>query len=281
VSEQRLLADGLRFAEAPRWVADRLWFSDVHAYQLKTVQLDGAVTVIAEVPGRPSGLGVLPDGRILMATALDRTLVAVTPDGTMTVLADLTSIASGLLNDMVVDGRGWVYVGDTGFNMAAGERPGPGRVILWREGSSPRVVAEDITFPNGCAVTPDGRTFMIAETMAQRISRFTIAEDGSLQAREVFAELPSPPDGLCLDEQGAVWCGLPHDSAFLRIGPTGGQLDRIDSKFPFAVVCALGGPDRRTLFLCSADTDLARLARGETTGRIDIVSVPVPGAGWP
>jgi sugar lactone lactonase YvrE len=276
-----LLADGLRFAEAPRWVADRLWFSDVHAYQLKTVTLEGAVEVIADVPGRPSGLGALPDGRMLMATALDRRLLAVGVDGSVAALTELGDVATGLLNDMVVDGRGRAYVGDTGFNMAAGGAPEPGRVILWQQGETPRTVAEDVVFPNGCVVTPDGSELIICETMAQRITGFRIGDDGSLSDRALFAELDTPPDGLCLDAEGAVWAGLPHASEFVRVSPAGQIVERIPSAFPFAVACALGGPDRKTLFLCSADTDLPRLAKGETTGRIDTVEVDVPGAGWP
>ncbi len=276
-----MLADGLRFAEAPRWVADRLWFSDVHAYQLKTVTLDGTVEVIADVPGRPSGLGALPDGKMLLATALDHRLLTVSAHQTMAPAGDLRDIASGLLNDMVVDGRGRAYVGDTGFNMAAGEPPGPGRVILWQQGVPPRVAAEDVVFPNGCVVTPEVSELIICETLAHRISRFRISEDGALSDRSVFAELDTPPDGLCLDAEGAVWAGLPHVGAFVRISGEGRIVERIPSPFPFAVACALGGPARRTLFLCSADTDLPRLAKGDTTGRIDIVEVDVPGAGWP
>lgn len=279
--EATRLIDGVRFAEAPRWVGDRLWFSDVHAYQLKTVTLDGAVEVVAEVPGRPSGLGALPDGRMLMATALDRRLLAVGLDGSQEAVADLNGLATGLLNDMVVDGQGRAYVGDTGFNMAAGDPPGPGRLIIWEAGSEPRVAAEDVVFPNGCVVSADGAALIICETMAQRISRFTIAPDGSLGERSIFAELDTPPDGLCLDAEGAVWAGLPHASAFVRIAPDGQIVERIPSAFPFAVACALGGPDRRALFMCSADTDLPRLAKGETTGRIDTVEVEIGGAGWP
>jgi sugar lactone lactonase YvrE len=276
-----LLADGLRFAEAPRWLGDRLWFSDVHAYQLKTVRLDGTIDVVADIPGRPSGLGALPDGRMLMATALDRRLLAVDADGSVEELSDLGNLATGLLNDMVVDGSGRAYAGDTGFNMAAGDQPGPGRIILWQQGQPPRVAAEDVVFPNGCVIIPDESELIICETIAQRISRFAIDPDGSLGERAVFAELDTPPDGLCLDAEGAVWAGLPHASEFVRISAQGRIVERIPSAFPFAVTCALGGPHRRTLFMCSADTDLPRLAKGDTRGRIDIVEVEVPGAGWP
>ena len=279
--EQRQLAASLKFAEAPRWKNDRLWFSDVHDYKLKTVTLDGVVSVVAAVPSRPSGLGFLPDGRLLMATALDCKLWTVTSTGQVTEVADLSHLAQGVLNDMVVDGAGRAFVGDTGFKMGTGQPPRPGRVLCWQEGRQARVVAEEVVFPNGCVVTPDGARFLIAETMAKRVSAFTISKDGSLSDRTVFAELESPPDGLCLDTEAALWVGLPHASAFIRV-TADGKIDRsIPSAAPFAVTCALGGPNRRTLFLCSADTDLNRLGKGDTTARIDTIEVDVPGAGWP
>jgi sugar lactone lactonase YvrE len=275
------IAGSLRFAESPRWHGNRLWFSDVHDYKLKAVTPAGEVEVVAEVPGRPAGLGFLPDGRLLMATALDRKLVTVDSGGTLTELADLGGLADGVLNDMVVDGRGRAYVGDTGFDMAAGEPPRPGRVLLWQEGTDPVVAAEDVVFPNGCVVSPDGSAYFVAETMASRISRFAIADDGTLTRREIFAELGTPPDGICLDAEGAIWAGLPHDSAFVRVAPEGRELARVSSAYPFAVACVLGGELRRTLFMCSADTDLQRLPKGDTSGRIDACEVDVAGAGWP
>jgi sugar lactone lactonase YvrE len=276
-----LLADGLRFAEAPRWRADRLWFSDVHDDKLKTVALDGTVEVVAEVPTRPSGLGFLPDGSLLMATALDQRLWIVGADAAPLDVADLSGLTQGMLNDMVVDGRGRAFVGDTGFKMAAGESPRPGRVLVWAQGQAPKVAVEDVVFPNGCVITPDGGHLLICETMAMRISRFAITPDGTLRDREVFCDLGTPPDGLCLDAEGGLWAGLPHEGRFVHVG-AGGRVDaEIASAAPFAVACALGGPDRRALFLCSAYTDLERLGHGDTEGRIDIVDVDVPGAGWP
>jgi sugar lactone lactonase YvrE len=278
--EQRLVCDGLRFAEAPRWHMDRLWFSDVHDYTLKSVTLAGEVATIARFPGRPSGLGVLPDGRLLMATALDHKLWAVTPSGQVSEVADLSSLATGLLNDMVVDGQGRTFVGDTGFKMGA-EPPKPGRVIHWRAGAPARVVAEDVTFPNGCVITPDGNRYFVAETLANRICSFSLAADGSLGDRTVHATLDSSPDGMCLDADHALWVGLPLKGEFVRVGKDGNVLQRLASAVPFAVTCALGGPDRRTLFLCSADTDLQRLGRGETSARIDAYAAPAAGIGWP
>ncbi len=275
----RPIAAGLRYVEAPRWRDKCLWFSDVHDFKLKRVNPGGEVETVCDVPDRPSGLGFLPDGRLLMATARDRKLWIVMR-GEPREVADLSALTTGLLNDMVVDGAGRAYVGDTGFQMGRDE-PRPGCLILWREGESARVVAEGIVFPNGCAVTPDGRTLFVAETFAKRITRFTIAGDGSLHDRAVFADLDMPPDGLCLDEKGGLWIGLPEAGRFIRLNAKG-RLDRaIASPWPFAVAPAFGGEDRRRLFLASADTDLKRLARGETAARIDSIDLEIGGAGYP
>lgn len=274
-----MLVDGLKFVESPRWHEGRLWFSDVHDYAVKCVDCDGVVSRVAEVPGRPAGMGFLPDGRMLLATALDKKLVAVDLDsGALTEVADLADLAQGALNDMVVDERGRAYVGDVGFQFGKDE-PRPGRVILWTEDEGPRVAAEETTFPNGCAV--DGERYVLAETLARRVTEFRVAEDGTLADRQVLAQLDDPPDGLCLDAEGGVWLAQPEESRFLHLA-RGGEVDRtIESAAPFAVTCVLGGEDGRTLFLSSADTDLKRLPKGDTSGRIDTFRVEVPRGGRP
>ena len=278
---QKLLADGVVFPESPRWHRDRLWFSDVYDFALKVVDLAGQSRVVTAVPGRPAGLGTLPDGRMLMATAIERVVYAVTDDGSMEVVADLSSQATGLLNDMVVDAQGRGYVGDTGFNVAAGEPFVPGRTWLVASGREPEVVAEDMHLPNGCAISTDGRTLYVAETFAHRISRFAIDDAGHLADRRVHAELPSRPDGLCLDAEDHLWVAMVQDGEFVRVDPAGAIVERVPSPQPFALACVLGGHDRDQLFLCSADTSLERLRAGDSRGCVDYLPVPVPGAGRP
>jgi sugar lactone lactonase YvrE len=276
--EQGALVSGIKFAESPRWHRGRLWFSDVHDYAVKCVDLEGNLTKVADAPGRPAGLGFLPDGRLLMATALDRKLSVVDPGGSVTEVADLSDLAGATLNDMVVDERGRAYVGDIGFRFGA-ETPRPGRVILWTEEEGARIAAEETTFPNGCAV--DGDRYVVAETLARRITEFKIAADGTLGERRVLAELDDPPDGLCLDAEGCVWVAQPEESRYLRLRRDGSVDRTLASAAPFAVTCVLGGEDGRTLFLSSADTDLQRLPKGESEGRIDTLVVDVPRAGRP
>ena len=278
---KQLVREGVVFPESPRWHDGRLWFSDVYDFSLKAVDGAGHVTTVAKMPGRPSGLGTLPDGRMLVATALDRVLYAVTPTGQMEIISDLSERTPGLLNDMVVDARGRAYVGDNGFNPASGEPFVVGRTWLVAPGTEPRVVAEDMHLPNGCAISEDGRTLYVAETYAERITCFAIEEDGRLSARRVHAQLSSRPDGLCLDAGGHLWVAMVLDGEFVRIDPSGDIVERLSSPWPFALACTFGGQDRDQLFVTSADTTLERLRTGCSAGRIDYLARPVGGAGLP
>lgn len=273
-----LLTDAVRYPESPRWHDDRLWFSDVHAYAVKTVDLAGDVSTVVEVPGRPAGLGFLPDGRLLVASALDRKLW-IWDGEELALAADLSAHTSGLLNDMVVDGSGRAFVGDTGFNLMAGESPRPGQVLVYDAGRV-GVATADVEFPNGAVLSPDGRRYWVCETSAQRVSTFDVAPDGTLSGKRVLIELPDWPDGLCLDRDGAVWVALLRLGEFWRVLPDGSVATKLSADGRLAVACVLGDHDRRTLFLCSADTTMAELARGHSAGLIH-TRPALPGAGWP
>jgi sugar lactone lactonase YvrE len=276
----RLLTADVVYPESPRWHDGRLWVSDVHAYVVKAVAPTGAVTTVVEVPGRPAGLGFLPDGRLIVAGALDRCLW-VWDGAALELFVDLTSVATGLLNDLVVDGAGNAYVGDTGFNLMAGEPPRPGRVVRVSALGEVRVVRDDVEFPNGAAISADGTRYWLCETVAQRVSVFDLGPDGDLTNRRTLVDLPDLCDGLCLDEDGAVWVALLRQGEFWRVRPDS-TVDRvISADGRLAVACVLGGPGRRTLFLCSADTTMPDLARGQSKGLVHNLRVRTPGAGWP
>lgn len=276
-----MLAHGFGFVEGPRWHEGRLFVSDMGAKQVLTVGLDGHVEEVCAVDGRPSGIGWLPDGRMLVVSMNDRRIVRLEPDGTLVEHADVSGLVSAPCNDMVVDGRGNAYVGNPGFDMRNPPSPLPAaELVLVRPDGSARVVDRSVVFPNGPAVTPDGRTLIVAETMGRRLSAFDIAEDGTLSNRRVYAELPGrAPDGIALDAEGAVWVADAEGGACVRVREGGEITDVVDTgRGCFA--CALGGPDRRTLFLLTGDgfTGEAIRRRG---GAIETVEVDVPGAGLP
>lgn len=279
--ERLVVLRGLGFAEGPRWHEGRLWFSDMGAAHVAAVDPDGRVEVELEVPARPSGLGWLPDGRLLVVSMGDRRVLRREPDGTVVVHADLGGLASFDCNDMVVDGRGRAYVGNAGFDLSV--RPlqvRPAEVVLVRPDGDARVVDDRVVFPNGSVVTPDGSTLVVAETFGQRLTAFTIAEDGGLTDRRLFAGLEGrAPDGICLDAEGAIWVADATGAACIRVREGGEVVDRVDTgRGCFA--CMLGGPERRTLFLLTADGFQGEAVRRRTAA-IEAVEVDVPGAGWP
>ena len=276
-----LLAQGFGFAEAPRWHDGRLVFSDMASKQVLTVSLDGVVEEVCVVGGRPSGIGWLADGRMLVVSMNDRSIVRLEPDGTLTEHADLSGLVSAPCNDMVVDGRGNAYVGNPGYDMRNPPSPLPAaEVVLVRPDGSAEVVDRSVLFPNGSAVTPDGRMLIVAETRGARLTAFDIAEDGTLSNRRTYADLPGrAPDGIALDAEGAVWVADASGNACVRVRAGGEITDLVDTgRGCFA--CALGGPDRKTLFLVTAEGFSGEAMR-KRTGAIETVEVAVPGAGLP
>jgi sugar lactone lactonase YvrE len=248
------------------------------AYQVMTVDLAGRTETIVRVPGLPSGLGWLPDGRLLVVSMTDRRLLRFESGGLVEV-ADLSKLASYHCNDMVVDRQGRAYIGHFGFNYYS-QPFAPAEVILVTPDGSARVVAEQMAFPNGSIITPDGRTLIVAETFGVCLTAFDIQPDGSLAGRRIWASTsPAIPDGICLDAEGAVWVASPTGEV-LRIQEGGQVADRINLSRP-AFACMLGGTDLRTLFVMTAKSDSPDEVRAESSGRVEIVEVDVPGAGLP
>jgi sugar lactone lactonase YvrE len=279
--ETKVLLEGLAFGECPRWHDGKLWFSDMYAHQVMTAGLDGKTEIIVEVPGTPAGLGWLPDGRLLVVSMTDRRLLRLDPGG-LTEVADLSGLASGLCNDMVVDKHGRAYIGHSGFDIYAKQPFRPAEIMMVTPDGDRRVVADNMLFPNGSAITPDGSILIVAESFGSCLTAFDIGPDGSLSGRRVWANLGSDvhPDGICLDAEGAVWLANPDRNEVIRVRE-GGEVTRHVKTSTMAFACMLGGPDRRTLFILTAETFDPDEARVKASGRVETVRVDVPGAGLP
>jgi len=295
MTNSEVLVDGCHFTEDPRWRGDRLWFSDFYGHAVHSTGMGGDDRVEVALDDQPSGLGWLPDGRLLIVSMTERKVVRREPDGSIVDHADLSGIATFWCNDMLVDPQGRAYVGHFGFDLDAylaehGEagvlaQPGPpsAHVILVHPDGAFEVAAADMRFPNGTVLTPDGRTLIVAETLALRLTAFDVADDGRLSNRRVWADLSSqlvPPDGICLDAEGAVWAANALGPTCVRVVEGGEITDRAEfSQNVFA--CTLGGPDATTLFACTAPDSNADHRRAEPRARIETVTVAVPGSGSP
>lgn len=281
--EPKILLSGLGIPESPRWHEGRLWFCNWIGRQIMAVDLGGTAQVMLtrDPASHPMGYSIdwLPDGRLL--TTGDK-IRRQEPDGSMAVHAEQRA------NEIVTDTRGNAYVNGADFGFVAGEPPKPGYIKLITPDGQLRQVAGDIQFPNGMVITPDERTLIIAESFAGRLTAFDINADGGLSRRRVFAD-GLGPDGITMDAEGAVWVQT-GGSAVVRVAEGGEILQRIElpeGRAPFALM--LGGPDRRTLFICTAEwrpaddhvANLERLNTGPRTGEILTLPVQVPGTGRP
>ncbi len=275
-----VLLDGLCFGEGPRWHAGRLWFSDMHDHKVLAVNLDGKVETIAEVPNQPSGLGWLPDDSLLIVSMTDRKLLRLEA-GNLSEFADLSALASFHCNDMVVDSEGRAYVGNFGFDFLSGEDPADAELIMVTPDGDASIVAREMKFPNGTVITPNGQTLIVGETWGGTLTAFDIAADGSLSGRRVWAQLEGAiPDGICLDEGGGIWVASPMSSEVLRVVEGGNVTDRI-SVATQAFACMLGGPDRKTLFILTANSSEPDECKQSRSGCIEMATVAIAGAGLP
>lgn len=276
----KVLLDNLCFGEGPRWHDGKLYYSDMHAHTVNAVDLQGRAAVIAEVPAWPSGLGWLPDGRMLVVSMTDRKLLRM-ENGALREHADLSKLASFHCNDMVVDGRGRAYVGNFGYDLISDAPQKPAELVMVEPSGAARVVARDLEFPNGTVITADGKTLIVGESMGHRLTAFDVADDGGLKNRRVWAELgEGVPDGNALDAEGAIWVASPMTHELLRVKEGGRIVERI-KRDQMPIACMLGGPTRRTLFLLSSESINPDECRAKRNARIETTEVEVAGAGWP
>jgi sugar lactone lactonase YvrE len=286
VVEAKPLLSGLVIGESPRWHDGRLWFANWGTEEIVAVDLEGNSEVVARGPG---GLGWsidwLPDGRLLVT---GEGLMQMEPEGSMVPHANLSGLGVDGFNEIVVDGRGNIYV-NGGCDFEPGEGNAPGIIALVTPDGSVRRVADGIAFPNGMVVTPDNSTLIVAESFAGRLSAFDIADDGSLSNRRVWADGVGP-DGICMDAEGAIWTDVGQfgDNLVGRVREGREVLERVQLDMP-CFACMLGGEDGKTLFMLAADwrmsegveENIARLTEGPRTGQLLTAPAPAPGAGWP
>lgn len=281
MAEISTLLDGRAFLEGPRWRRDALFVSDMHDGAVLRVDTTGAVEQVATVPGGPSGLGWLPDGRMLVVSMRDRRLLRVEPDGPIEA-ADLSPLAPHEINDMVVDRHGHAFVGQFGYDLHGGGAFTPSALLRVDPDGTVHEAAAALRMANGMAITTDDRVLIVAESAGRALLAFDLAPDGSLSDRRVWADLPDHPDGICLDERDGVWFACPVGDRFLRVVAGGEVTDEVAVPGRHAIACALGGPDGRTLFMLTAptlgDAEESRARRG---ARVEVTRVSVPGCERP
>jgi len=288
----KVISEDIFFGEGPRWHEGRLWFSDFYAQAVKSISPQGEQRVEFEIDDRPSGLGWLPDGSLLVVSMTKRQVLRRGVDGSMSVHADLNDIATFHCNDMVVDVNGNAYVGNFGFDLDAHihERGIPevladhptAKLAKIDPNGKVTVASDNMHFPNGSVITPDGKTLIVGETLGLCLTAFDIAPNGDLSGRREWAPLGGRvPDGIALDAEGAVWVANPLAPECFRVAEGGEVLEVISTGDQPCYACMLGGSDGKSLFMLTAATSDAAEAAKAKTGKLLVSSVDVPHAGRP
>jgi sugar lactone lactonase YvrE len=292
------LLEGGSFFEGPRWHDGRWWVSDFYRYAVLTVTEGGREDQVLEVEGQPSGLGWMPDGSLLVVSMREHRVLRRSPSGEVSVHADVSEHCGGHLNDMVVDDQGRAWVGEFGFDIMSGGDPRTARLMRIDPDGRVAVAAEELHFPNGSVITPEGDILIVGESLGCRYSAFTIAADGRLTDRMVWAQLaPCPtftsfaetlpqvvvaPDGCCLDAERHIWAADAMGARCIRVASGGAVVDEVRAPDGLGVyACMLGGADGRTLLMCAAP-DFHEHARRDAREAVLLTArVDVPHAGLP
>jgi sugar lactone lactonase YvrE len=275
------LLEGGHFYEGARWRDGHWWVSDLYAHHVLKIAPDGRSEIVARVEQQPSGLGWLADGTLLIVSMKDRRALRLNADGTTALHADILALTGSLANDMATDSRGNAWVSNLGFDLFTGEAPRPADLVHIAPDGTARIAAEGLLFPNGMVVTPDDRTLIVAETFGGRLTAFTIGEDGALSDRRIWAtvgitppweslhtlgQTDIMPDGCALDDQGCVWMADAMNARVVRVAEGKGIIAEIRAPDGMGLYsCALGGPNRTDLLLCTAPDydDVKRAAKAE------------------
>jgi sugar lactone lactonase YvrE len=268
VTTVRIVADGFSFLECPRWRDGKLWLSDFYTRRVLTVDESGQVETVVEVPEQPSGLGWLPDGRLLVVSMRDQRVLRLEPDGALVEHADLSGLATGHLNDMLVDDAGRGYVGNFGFDLMSGDPLRTANLVRIDPDGTAQVAADGLAFPNGMALVDGGATLVVAESFGNRLGGYTVGAGGELLERrdwatfgpyptsddlgEVLGALSVVPDGICAAPDNTVWVTDAGHHRAVRVAEGGEIVAEVSSGELQVFACALGGADGRTLFLCAA-----------------------------
>jgi sugar lactone lactonase YvrE len=281
VTELHTVMTGLAFGESPRWHEGRLWLCDWVAGEVLAAGADGTSEVVLRMPSLPFCIDWLPDGRLLVVSGREARVLRLEPSGDRVTHADLSTVSAKPWNEIAVDGRGNAYVNCSGFELGS-EQFAPGSVALVTPDGAARTVADDLAFPNGMALTPDGATLVVAESYGRCLTAFDVDADGGLSGRRTWADLgDGVPDGICLDADGAIWYADVPNRSCARVREGGELLQRIAlDRGGFS--CALGGADGRTLFIVAAQwSGPAAMADGRRTGVVLAARAPAAASARP
>ncbi len=247
------VADGFRYTEGPAWSPDgKLYFTDRSTSQIMAWSPTEGLTVFRVDPDGANGLAFTASGDLISCETGARRVVSISKDGVETVLAD--SYGGKKLNapnDAWVDARGGIYFSDHSMrSKEVLEQERDNVYYLTPDRSNLVAVTNDLQYPNGIVINPDGTRLYVTDSGANKTYVYTVNQDGSLKDKAVFVD--EGYDGLAIDERGNVYITpqAPYVSVY---DPAGARIDEIPIPTRPANIC-FGGEDMRTMFITAGNT---------------------------
>ena len=282
MSELKRLTDNFIFLEGPRWHHGQLYVSDMWGKKVYSIDSAGVSTELVEIINRPSGIGFMSNEAMLVSSMADKKVLIITDGNKISTFCDLEPLVEGDINDLVVDANDNVYVGNFGYDLFAGAKEAPGSICLIKSDGTSSIVADNLAFPNGMVIDVENKILICAETFGHKLTAFDLNPDGTLCNERIWAELgDNTPDGICLDEDGAIWVASFVTEKFIRVLEGGEIQKEICVKGKKAVACNLGGRDRKTLYCLTYNGELEDISKGLPRAEIYTCQVETAGAGSP
>lgn len=267
---EALLGGGFSFPEGLRFHEGRIWFSDMHTGDIHSMDPDdGSSRLEHTIDDRPSGLGWLSDGSLLVSSMLRRQVLRIHPGGAQTVHADLSHLEAHPTNELLVDTNGQAFLGSFGYDIYADEPLRPAAVYRIAPDGTVNVAADGFDFPNGTVILPGTRTLVIAHSFRPELTAFEIQEDGTLSGRRVWATLPegTTTDGTAVDSQGRIWVSALQTSEYLRVSEGGEISCQLTVPDRLAVDVVVDGRDDEVVYLATSN----HIQPAETTVKLGAI----------
>lgn len=265
-----LLSQGHKFTEGPAVdKSGNVFFTDIPNNRIHRIGVDGKVTVFKEDSGAANGLMFGPDGRLYACQNGRKRIVAYSPDGTESVIADGVNS-----NDLVVNARGEIYFTEP-----------PTKKVWFIDAKGNRKVVNEgqLEFPNGVRLSPDQSLLTVADSRNKWVWSFQVQPDGSLDNGQPFYRLEtrddssaSGADGMTVDSEGHLYvatrigvqiCDQPGRVVGIIGKPQNASLSNV----------VFGGPELNYLYVTNGDKVYRRQIRRKGVFPWTPVKPPVPG----
>ncbi|MEQ8707725.1 MAG: SMP-30/gluconolactonase/LRE family protein [Rhodospirillales bacterium] len=243
------------FLEGPCFTADgRLWLTDVPFGRLFSISPDGVWRLEARTAGQPHAVKLMADGRLAMVDYLLGLLTFTPETGASETLCASTNTESFRgLSDLAIAPNGDIWFTDSGRTSLTDPT---GRLFVLRTDRRLQQPLSNVPYPNGVALSPDGKLVYVAATRANAVWRLNADwTDPVRPMAGLWVQLAGGlgPDGLAVDRRGRVAIAHAQAGRVWLLTAMGDPVAEIRTPGGLWVTSVtFGGPDDSYLYIVEA-----------------------------